>query len=289
MANLRTIRKRITGVRNTMQLTRAMKMVAAAKLRRAQDRVEGSRPYIKILNQMIETVNAAETGTSEQGGSLSPLKGDGKVCLVFTSDRGLCGNYNSTILREAARLRSKQSDLKFILFGKKVISMFAKRDWPAYQTYPGFFHNFSWESCVPVVDEILKKCAVDGIGELQVLYTRFVSAGVQRMTHRTLLPFSATDEQSQNSTTNNPMVLIEPDRQVVLKMLVEQYSRFSFYHVACEVIASEHGARMRAMDSATNNAKDMIDHLVLVMNRARQAGITKELLEIIGGKEALEN
>jgi F-type H+-transporting ATPase subunit gamma len=263
-----------------------MKMVAAAKLRRSQERVEGGRPYMKLLQQMIVNASQANSqGSASQSGetSFTPIQGSGKVCLVFTSDRGLCGSFNGNVIKAAVLLRRADPEMQFVLFGKKVIDYFRKQQWPTLLTFPSFFQNFSWETAAQSIETILSKCREQNIGELSAIYTRFLSAGVQRLDRRTIFPFKV---EAQATATS--MMLIEPNRELVVAELVRLYSRFSFFHIAAEVIASEHGARMTAMDAATRNAKDMIDRLTLEMNRARQANITKELLEIIGGKEALE-
>jgi F-type H+-transporting ATPase subunit gamma len=285
VANLRVIRKRVAGVKNTKQLTRAMKMVAAAKLRRAQNRVEGGRPYMRVLQNMIGSMSSG-------GESLNPLSGSETACLVFVSDRGLCGSYNSNIIKEALRAYKQNPNIKFILFGRKAIEFFAKRKIPTLRTFPEFYVGFSWQSASENIQEILNACKEENVGKLDAIYTRFVSAGVQRLETKTLFPFSIESSEQEAGENKIPVepdrLIIEPNRQQVLSALVKQYTRFSFYYVGSEAIASEHGARMSAMDLATKNAGEMIDKLTLEMNRARQANITKELLEIIGGAEAIE-
>ena len=285
MANLRAIRKRVAGVKNTKQLTRAMKMVAAAKLRRAQNRVEGGRPYMRELQNMIGSICSGEE-------SLNPFNGSETACLVFVSDRGLCGSYNSNVIKQALKTYKDNPNTKFILFGRKVIDFFKKRNMPAMLTFPEFYNGFCWESASEVMRDIMAACEQENVGKLDAIYTRFVSAGVQRLETKTLFPFSI--EANQNEADNkapvdSDLLIVEPNREQVLQALVAQYTKFSFYYVASEVIASEHGARMSAMDLATKNAGEMIDKLTLEMNRARQASITKELLEIIGGAEAIQN
>ncbi len=280
MANLRTIRKRITGVRNTMQLTRAMKMVAAAKLRRAQMRVEHARPYMKLLAQMIQAASG-----SRDSQELSPLQGEAEACLVFSSDRGLCGSYNGNILRTALKYREENPQTHFILFGKKIIEQFRKRDFAILLEFADFVRDFSWQKASTTMETILTQCQQQGVGKLAAIYTHFVSAGVQRLESRTLFPFSSQGDDDEALV--NPMLLIEPSREQVLQELIRHYSRFSFYYIVAEVVASEHGARMSAMDAASRNAEEVIDRLTLEMNRARQTSITTELLEIIGGAEAL--
>lgn len=286
--NLRTIRSRIAGVKNTRQLTRAMKMVAAAKLRRSQERVEGGRPYMKLMQSMIAQVSAQLQSSGIENISLNPLAGPATACMVFTSDRGLCGSYNSNITKAAAAFWRQSPDTHFIVFGKKGVDFFRKQGIPTLASYPNFFADFakyerSFVVASNVIEEILKLLQAKEVGVLNAIYTRFVSAGVQKLDRRQIFPFEVTGQAS-----NTGSLLIEPAPAEVLAELVRLYSRFSFFHIAAEVVASENGARMTAMDAATRNAKDMVDRLTLAMNRARQASITKELLEIISGAEALE-
>ena len=286
MANLRDIRKRIDGVKNTKQLTRAMKMVAAAKLRRAQDRVEGSRAYMRGLETMLGQASAANPESA-----LSPLQGDREVCLVFASDRGLCGAYNSTVQKRAVAYAQENPDVVFVPFGRKMISFCKKANLPVLMTFEEFYVGFDWVKLDGYAQSLFAKLNEIGAGKLSAVYTRFVSAGVQRLAEKTLLPIDLSDDRADasNAGQQNAIqdLIVEPTKNVVLDRLVQQYARFSFYYVAAEVIASEHGARMTAMDAASKNASEMIDKLRLALNRARQASITKELSEIIGGAEAL--
>ena len=283
--NLRTIRRRIAGVKNTRQLTRAMKMVAAAKLRRSQERVEGGRPYLHLMQSMI-----AQVSRQLENVSLNPLSGPNRACLVFTSDRGLCGSYNSNIIKAANQLRKQDPQMRFMIFGKKGLDFARKNGIPTLATHPHFFAEFarydrSFSVASNTMELVLNKLREENVGTLEAIYTRFVSAGVQKLDRRTIFPFALP--ASAASTTSGSLV-IEPEPKVVLDALVRLYSRFSFFQIAAEVVASENGARMTAMDAATRNAKEMVDKLTLAMNRARQASITKELLEIISGAEALE-
>lgn len=290
MASIREIRKRIGGVRNTMQLTRAMKMVAAAKLRRSQDKVEGSRPYLEVLKHMIGSVSQTLGEGGEGLDQLALLKGPGEATIVLASDRGLCGSFNNNVLKQAQAVVSERPGMHFFVYGKRALEGFRRRAIEIKHGDPQIFSNFSWERSATAIEEIFQYCGTHNIGRLNAVYTKFQSAGRQSVVFETLYPIDLNDAVATEPATRSAgSVIIEPEPVRVLKQLIEHYSRFSFYHILLESLASEHAARMAAMDTASNNCKEMIDTLTLEMNRARQATITRELLEIIGGKEALES
>lgn len=284
MASLKDIRKRITSVRNTQQVTKAMKMVAAAKLRRAQEAAENARTYSDKLTEMLRSL-AASTGEDAhpllRAGSDAPAH-----VIVVTADRGLCGGYNASIVKAAEQFL--ESDLGT----GATISVFGRR---------GYDH-FKRSSIPRVSDHIneavdvtcARKLAAEGTerflagesGAVYVAYTKFHSAISQEPAVERLLPVAAEDAAAEGASEATDYVF-EPNAGQILGTLLPRYVDTRMYHALLESSASEFGARMTAMDSATNNASDMIDRLTLAMNRARQAGITTELMEIVGGAEAL--
>ncbi len=284
MASLKDIRKRITSVRNTQQVTKAMKMVAAAKLRRAQEAAENARTYSDKLTEMLRSL-AASTGEDAhpllRAGSDAPAH-----VIVITADRGLCGGYNASIVKTAEQFL--ESDLGT----GATISVFGRR---------GYDH-FKRSSVPRVSDHIneavdvaaARKLAAEGTerflkgesGSVYVAYTKFQSAIAQEPAVERLLPVAAEDATPDGGDEATDYVF-EPNAGQILGTLLPRYVDTRMYHALLESSASEFGARMTAMDSATNNASDMIDRLTLAMNRARQAGITTELMEIVGGAEAL--
>lgn len=285
MPSLKVIRKRIASVRNTQQITKAMKMVAAAKLRRAQEAAVAARPYAQKLNELLHHV-AGEL-THEAHPLLRAAESEARVHLVvFTSDRGLCGAYNTALLRRAeAYLRSQSSrEVSLTVIGRKGVDFFRRRSVPIGDRYI--------QIAGPSVDlarEIATKVGVEfaegRTDRVDLLYSTFRSALSQLPTLETLLPIAVEAKRDQTPALEHVM---EPDRTALLHRLLPQFVGVRIYHALLEAAASEHGARMTAMDSATSNAAKMIFSLTLAMNRARQAAITKELMEIVSGAEALK-
>jgi F-type H+-transporting ATPase subunit gamma len=285
MPSLKVIRKRIASVRSTQQITKAMKMVAAAKLRRAQEAAVAARPYAQKLNELLQHV-AGEL-THEAHPLLRAAESEARVHLVvLTSDRGLCGAFNTALLRRAeAYLRSQSSrEVSLTVIGRKGVDFFRRRSVPIADRYiqiPG--------ASVDLAREIATKVGVEfaegRTDRVDLLYSTFRSALSQLPTLETLLPIAVEAKHDQAPVLEHVM---EPDRKALLHRLLPQFVGVRIYHALLEAAASEQGARMTAMDSATSNAAKMIFSLTLAMNRARQAAITKELMEIVSGAEALK-
>lgn len=286
MASLKDIRKRITSVRNTQQVTKAMKMVAAAKLRRAQEAAENARTYSDKLTEMLRSL-AASTGEDAhpllRAGSDAPAH-----VIVITADRGLCGGYNASIVKTAEQFL--ESDLG----AGSTISVFGRRGHDHFKRTPITRVSDHVNEAVDVASA--RKLAAEGTerflkgesGSVYVAYTKFQSAISQEPVVERLLPVAAEDAAAESDGADEATdYVFEPNAGQILGTLLPRYVDTRMYHALLESSASEFGARMTAMDSATNNASDMIDRLTLEMNRARQAGITTELMEIVGGAEAL--
>jgi F-type H+-transporting ATPase subunit gamma len=286
MPSLKVIRKRIASVRNTQQITKAMKMVAAAKLRRAQEAAVSARPYAQKLTELLRHV-AGEV-TQEAHPLLRAVESEARVHLVvLTSDRGLCGAYNAALLRQAEAYLRRQAgrDVSLTIVGRKGVDFFRRRAVPMADRYvqiPG--------PSVGLAREIATKVGVEfaegRTDRVDLLYSTFRSALSNVPTLETLLPIAIEARVAAESTPLEH--LMEPDRVALLHRLLPQFVGVRIYHALLEAAASEHGARMTAMDSATSNAAKMIFSLTLAMNRARQAAITKELMEIVSGAEALK-
>jgi len=282
MPSLKTLRKRVASVRSTQKITKAMKMIAAARLRRAQDAAERARPYSAKL---AETFGIVAAGIEPEAHPLLARREERRVdVLVLTSDRGLCGGYNHNLLRRAHRfLETGGREAAVAVVGRKGIEYFRRRGVAIVQQQVGM-------AATPATDltrelsAALTKRFVDGETDAVYLaYNRFVSPVQQVPTVTPLLPIALPKG-------DGPAVdyIFEPDRTALLDMLLPRYVQAVMTQAVLEAVASEHGARMTAMDNATTNASDMIGRLTLLMNRVRQAGITKELMEIIGGAEALK-
>ncbi|HSD11353.1 MAG TPA: ATP synthase F1 subunit gamma [Candidatus Binatia bacterium] len=286
MPSLKAIRKRIASVRNTQKITKAMKMVSAAKLRRAQEAAVSARPYAQKLSELLQSV-AGEV-TDEAHPLLRPVESEARVHLVImTSDRGLCGAYNAALLRQAEAYVRRQAgrDVSLTVVGRKGVEFFRRRSVPIADRHvhiPGPSIGLAREIATKVGTEF-----ADGrTDRVDLLYSAFRSALSQVPTLETLLPIAI--EARADDASPAPEHLMEPDRMALLHRLLPQFVGVRIYHALLEAVASEHGARMTAMDSATSNAAKMIFTLTLAMNRARQAAITKELMEIVSGAEALK-
>jgi len=285
MPSLKAIRKRISSVRNTQQITKAMKMVSAAKFRRAQDAVIAARPYADRLAELLRGV--AEAVTEEAHPLLRKSAEPSRVRLILiTSDRGLCGAYNSTLIRHAqAYLRGQAGrEMSWTIVGRKGVDYYRRRSAAIAQRHvqiPGPSIALAQEIARDAANEF----AAGRVDRVELLYASFRSALSNVPTLETILPVSV-EEPGETATAIEP--ILEPDRITLLGRLLPQFVEVRIYRALLEAAASEQGARMTAMDSASSNAAKMIFSLTLAMNRARQAAITKELMEIVSGAEALK-
>ena len=288
MASLRDIRKRIRSVKNTRQITKAMKMVAAAKLRRAQDAAVAARPYARTLDNMVAGILGC-SGAQALGHPLLESRPDKKRIAVFavTSDRGLAGGFNHSISRRVLRFLKESGGQEVLLFtlGRKGNEFFKNRGTPIAKDYPGLMSNVSHAAAQDIANEVMQRFLDKEVDAVFVCFNEFVSAISQKVRMVQLLPFEPPAAQTQDSSTMEP--LYEPSRQEVLNHLVPRALSVRLYRALLESTASEHGARMTAMESATNNAGEMLDKLSLFYNRTRQAAITRELVEIVSGAQAL--
>jgi F-type H+-transporting ATPase subunit gamma len=287
MASLRDIRKRIKSVKNTRQITKAMKMVSAAKLRRAQDAVTAARPYAQTLDAvMSQLISRAEPGSVSH-----PLLTRRVVktidLVVVTSDRGLAGGFNSNITRKALKFLNEHKDVKVTVttVGRKGGDFLRGRGFTIRKDWPGVFAKLSYVSAQQIAAELTSRFLSGESDAVHVLYNEFVNVVSQVPTQMGLLPFEAGAAASTGSSSEYSY---EPTAQDVLEKLVPQAVSVKVYRALLESYASEHASRMTAMENATKNAGDMIGSLTLFYNRSRQALITKELIEIVSGAEALK-
>jgi F-type H+-transporting ATPase subunit gamma len=289
MANLRVIRKRIGSVKSTQQITKAMKMVSAAKLKRAQDAITAARPYARRMREVVEAVAVR----SEEGAHplLSAREGTKLALLVVTSDRGLCGGFNSNLLRAVHRFlaanRERHEEIVVFAVGRKAREFFRRRRVDIRQEYVNVLGQLSYAHAERLSKDLVGGFLAGDFDEVQLVFNEFRSAISQVVRFEKLFPI-AIERKEGEGTTPEIDYLYEPSREAILAALLPKYVETQIFRVLLESVAGEYGARMTAMDSATNNAVDMIARLTLQMNRARQAAITKELMEIIGGAEALK-
>ncbi len=277
-------------MKSTQKITKAMKMVSAAKLRRAQNAIVAARPYARALDQMIADLVSRSEGISHPLLSSRPVR---RVeILAITSDRGLAGGFNANVIRRVARFayeRDRSTSLRLTTVGRKGLDAFRRRHLEIRKDHAGFFNRLSYESARELAEELTVEFLEDRVDQVLLAYNEFVSAITQRVVLTPLLPFERPEAEGQAAGLRSLIDFeYEPSKQAVLDRLVPQAVATRVYRALLESVASEHGARMSAMENATNNAEDAISRLTLNYNRTRQAAITKELMEIVSGAEALK-
>jgi F-type H+-transporting ATPase subunit gamma len=293
MPNLKELKNRISSVKSTRKITSAMKMVAASKLRRAQDLAESSRVYADSLSFILSSL-AGNTKNSSDLPEILTGRENSKISLLIinSSDRGLCGGFNSNLFRNAKNWISEQQEkgksIKIITVGKKASSFYRKTDLDVIANFDDLNSN---DKQLQVSEEIKNKIMElfenNEIDEVSILFNKFVSVIAQEPTYQSLIPLSNDEADEEVTDTSNAVFEFEPDKNELLEYLVPRNFLTQIYRSVLESSASEHAARMTSMDNATRNAGDMIDGLTLTYNRTRQAFITKELIEIISGAEAV--
>ncbi|HEX2709589.1 MAG TPA: ATP synthase F1 subunit gamma [Candidatus Deferrimicrobium sp.] len=288
MANLRAIRKRISSVKSTQQITRAMKMVSAAKLRRAQDGINAARPYARRMREVVQAV-AARAGEDAHP-LLASREGKRLALLVVTSDRGLAGSFNAGLTRAVHRFlnehRGEYEETTLFVVGRKGRDFFRRREIPIRKEYLGVLGSLSRNHAEAVANDLVGGFLAGEFDEVQIAFNEFRSAISQVVRFEKMFPIAL--ESSGKDGGDEVDYLYEPSRKEILATLLPKYVQTMIFRILLESVAGEHGARMTAMDSATNNSVDMIARLTLQMNRARQATITTELTEIVSGAEALK-
>jgi F-type H+-transporting ATPase subunit gamma len=291
MASLQSLRRKIASVKNTQKITKAMKMVAAAKLKRSQERILKARPYAHQLREVMGNLSQRVNRASHP--LLSLRDGNTLELLVVTSDRGLCGGFNTNILRRAVEfLKEQQGQGKKVsvsLAGRKSIDFFKRRDWPIRQEWPGVFDRLSFEHALDIGQNVVSQYHAGTFDHLYVVYNEFKSAMQQEVIVEKLLPIEPLqDSEGGDKPSMGGGYLYEPDESELLATLLPKHFEIQTYRVLLESAAAEQAARMTAMDGATRNAGEMIKKVTLFYNKTRQAAITKELMDIVGGAEAIK-
>jgi F-type H+-transporting ATPase subunit gamma len=291
MASLIDIRRRLKSVKNSQQITRAMKLVAAAKLRRAQDRVIAARPYSKALRDVLASVAARASSSSHP---LLEVREEKRVIvLVVAGDKGLCGAFNTNVNRKVTALLAERTgweSVTLLPIGKKALDFWKRRQWKlAPKTYPGIFSRVEAAHAREIAQSLATELIENRIDAAYVVYNEFRSVISQVVRVERILPIVSAAVESAAAPQSAPLEYIyEPDPETILSRLLPRYLEFVIFRTLLESAAAEFGARMTAMDSASKNAGEIIDALTLTYNRARQARITKELIEIVSGAAALE-
>jgi F-type H+-transporting ATPase subunit gamma len=290
MATLRDIRRRIRSVQSTQKITRAMKLVAAAKLRRAQDRILAARPYAGKMAELLGNLVSAAGGTD---GAAHPLleqrEGPRRQVVVITADRGLAGAFNSNVIRRAAEFirTSNVTEVTLVVVGRKGRDFFRRRDLTIKRAMLGFWDKLAYAHAAELADYLMQQYLDGEVDEVHLLYNEFRSVAVQRPVREQLLPIPRGEGQGE--AAGAPVEYIyEPGPEAILGDLLPRHVRMQIFRALMESLAGEYGARMTAMEAATKNASEMINLLSIQYNKARQEKITKELLDIVGGAEALK-
>ncbi len=294
MASLKEVRSRIVSVNSTQQITKAMKMVAAAKLRRAQDNIIQMRPYAQKLNKMLATVSSGSESTVDS--PLKAVRNIEKVLIVaVTSDRGLCGAFNTNIIKASLQLiaekyqsQANQGNVEIFAIGKKAAEGFKKRGFKVNTNFTDTFTRLSFATVKEAAEEIMSDYIAGKYDAVELVFNEFKNVATQIIHTDTYLPITSenTDKKSKSAEVN---YIFEPTEKEILAELIPKSLKIQLYRAVLESNASEHGARMTAMEKATENAQDLLKELKLIYNRTRQAAITTEILEIVGGAEALKN
>jgi len=287
MATLQDIRRRIRSVQSTQKITRAMKLVAAAKLRRAQERILEARPY---AFRMAELVGALVRGLGEDKHPLLVRRdGPRKLYVVITADKGLCGAFNSNVVRRALEsLRgSPEGTAAVLTVGRKARDFFRRRPWPLRGERLGFLDHLGFGDVRELAGELMQAYLANEVDEVWLVFNEFRSVALQRVVAARLLPIEPPGGNEPGGEGPGVDYLYEPDPATILAALLPRHVEVQLYRALLESAAGEHGARMTAMEAATKNAEEMIGLLTIQYNKARQERITKELLDIVGGAEAL--
>lgn len=282
MANLKEIRNRISSVSSTMQITSAMKMVSAAKLKKAQDAITAMRPYSDKLTQMLVNLSSS---VDFENVYLSPRKVKNKLVVCVTSNRGLCGAFNSNVIKKCTEIaNSSDESVSFLCIGKKGADILSK-NYNVVQTNNEIFDDLTFENISAIAEKLMSMFLNKEFDSVQIVYNKFKNAATQIVIQEQYLPIENND--SENDQKESSDYIFEPSQIEIISELIPKSLKTQLYKSIRDSYASEHGARMTAMHKATDNATELRDQLKLTYNKARQAAITNEILEIVGGAEAL--
>jgi F-type H+-transporting ATPase subunit gamma len=290
MPTLAVIRKRIKTVTNTAKITKAMKMIAAVKLRKMQQQAVNARAYSRKIEEMVHEITA-QIDTTMHPLMRRPEKIKKSLIILATSDRGLCGGFNSNIIRllsqEILESKKENRELDFVTTGRKGRDFLRRYNLHIKLDLSGASGSPDYSNVMDIANAVMKDFSDENYDEVKFIYNKFVSILTQKATMENLLPIGRAGMSEQNDGSSDVKVIYEPSLAEILSSLLPRMIQSRIYHTLLESAASEHAARMTAMDASTNNAKEMTDYLTLVMNRARQSTITKELMDIVNGAEAM--
>jgi F-type H+-transporting ATPase subunit gamma len=293
MANLKAIRVRLSSVKSTRQITSAMKMVAASKLRRAQDAIVQLRPFAAKLDEILTGLNSALRDADTENIYAARKETSGKVLIiVVTSNKGLCGAFNANVIREARRImeekypeQARRGDLSFITVGKKGNDMLKRQKVNILEEHNELWSALTFENAATLADRLIGLYLSKEYDTIEIVYNQFKNAAVQKLTAEQFLPVTIAEKGPDDAIATD--YIYEPDQVSIVSELIPKSLRVHLYKALLDSFAAEHGARMTAMHQATDNATELIRDLTLQYNKARQAAITNQLLEVVSGAEAL--
>lgn len=293
MPNLKAIRIRIASVKSTRQITSAMKMVSAAKLRKAQDKIVRLRPYANKLHEILVNLSQSLADSEMEnvyGRKTSPEK---ILIVVVTSNRGLCGAFNSNVIKEARRIiadnyydQYKKGNVRFLTIGKKGFDYLRKQKFNIAGENNDLLNELTFEKTAEIAQKVMNSFVTGEFDRIEIIYNRFKNAAVQQLTRELFLPVESAPETGKTSVAAD--YIYEPDKEAIIRELIPKSLKIQFYKAVLDSFVSENGARMTAMHKATDNANIMVNELTLQYNKARQASITNQILEVVSGAEALK-
>ncbi|MEH0157493.1 ATP synthase F1 subunit gamma [Limibacter armeniacum] len=296
MAGLKEVKERIVSVKSTQQITKAMKMVAASKLRRAQDKITQMRPYSEKLFSILENVTSSLRGEVENPFAVEPEAINNVLIFVVTSDRGLCGGFNANIIKATKSLiaekyaeQEKAGNVTLVCMGKKGYDHFRKRGYNIISDYVGIFQDLNFEQVKEAVEMAMDGFLNEKYDAVHVVYNEFKNVVTQIVHTDRFLPVAPAVKEGEAEAETEIDYIFEPEKEQIIKELIPKSLKISFYTRVLDSNAAEQGARMSSMDKATDNAGELIKELSLQYNRSRQAAITTEITEIVGGAAALAN
>jgi len=293
MPNLKEVKSRITSVISTQQITKAMKMVAAAKLRKSQDKIMQMRPYAKKMNSLLQNLSAAATDNQAW---YNQIRGEKHILIIaITSDRGLCGSFNSNVFKAVARLaeekypkQAKADTITYLPIGKKALEFFDKKGLHSISKYSTLFQRLTFENVSEAAEHAMEAFKRGDFDKIEIVYNEFRNVATQILQVEQFLPILPLVQTISTRSQTQTDYIYQPDQGEILSGLIPKSLKVQLYKAVLDSNASENGARMTAMDKATDNAGELLKELKLTYNRTRQAAITKEILEIVAGAEALK-
>ena len=295
MPSLKEVRTRIASVKSTQQITSAMKLVAASKLRKAQNAIIQMRPYANKLKEILQNLSASLDVSDDSSVYAQQRKPEKVLLIPISSNRGLCGAFNANVTKAVLRHidenysnTNKDGNLSLMTIGRKVSEYFTKRKYDVIEKHDPIFDDLNFENASKIAENLMMMFVSGKYDRIDIVYNRFKNAATQQLTIEQFLPVEPVKEQTSVSSTSKTDYIFEPDKDEIIRDLIPKSLKVQLYKALLDSYAAEHGARMTAMHQATDNAQELLKDLSITYNKARQAAITNEILEIVSGAEALK-